>query len=98
MFRLLLQEAARNQWWKVGVEHSRFFKARIQEVLNVLPDGITIRPDNHTTTYRSIVSQFSFTYYLVVPHGKIVVVVDDLLDILFFVKHTSPFLSSINPR
>src|SRR5438552_16652448 len=67
MLRFFLQKTTRNEQREVSIDHSSFLETCIQETLNMFPNGITIRSNNHAAAHRSVVGQLCFTYYLVVP-------------------------------
>src|SRR5438876_995330 len=46
MLSFFLDKTTRNEQREVGIEYTGFFEAGIHESLNILPDGITIRPDD----------------------------------------------------
>src|SRR5437763_16010231 len=87
MLCFFLDKTTRNEQWEVGIEDARFLEPGIHEPLNMLPDGIAVRPDNHAAAHRSIVSQFCLTHYLVIPLRKIIILVDYVLDIPIFINH-----------
>src|SRR4029077_5009956 len=47
------------------------FKARVQRLLNVLPERPAVWPHDHASAHRRIVRQLRFQNQLVVPLGKI---------------------------
>src|SRR5260370_41827769 len=67
MFRFFLDKTTWNEQWKVSIEYSSFFEASIHKSLNILPDSITIRSDDHTASYRRIIFQLSFTRNRAIP-------------------------------
>ena len=91
MLCFFLDKTTWNEQREVGIEYSGFLEAGIHELLNIFPDGVAIRPNDHAAAHRSIVSQFCLTYYLVIPLRKIIVLVDDIFDIPIFISHISSY-------
>src|SRR5438067_11655736 len=89
MFRFSLDKTTWNEQWKVGIQYPSFFEAIIHKSLNILPDSIAIRSDDHAASYRRIICQRSFTHNLVIPLGKIIILIGYILDKSFFVNHIS---------
>src|SRR6266496_3767306 len=81
---------------KVRVHYVGLFEAPVQVLLNVLPDGIAVGTNDHAAAHWRVVGQLGLAHYLVIPFRKIVFLVDNILDISFFIDHNYPFLFSIN--
>src|SRR6266496_3070792 len=62
-----LQETAWDKQWEVSIDNVSLFKTPVQVLLDVFPDGIAVRTNNHAATYGRVIGQFSLAYYLVVP-------------------------------
>mmetsp|Transcript_4280 Transcript_4280/g.7071 ORF Transcript_4280/g.7071 Transcript_4280/m.7071 type:complete len:307 (+) Transcript_4280:1014-1934(+) len=68
---LFSKERIGDQLREVGVLHALLFETSIEIGLNGLPDGISIRPDDHCASHGPIVSQFCLGHQFQVPLAEI---------------------------
>ena len=85
----LLQKALRDKHRHINVLVTELLEARVKIVLNVLPDSVAVRTDDHTALNAGIVNKLRFLYYVCVPLSKINVHCRDLLYHFFIVCHFS---------
>ena len=71
MILFLLKQTLRDQHWQIYILYPCLFESPVQFMLNIFPDCITSRLDNHTSLYTCIISQFSFFYNVCIPLCKI---------------------------
>ena len=69
----LLKQALRNQHRKVYILHARLFETAVQLMLNVLPDCIACRFDDHAALYACVITQLCFFYNVRIPLREILV-------------------------
>ena len=73
MIFFFLQKALRNEERHIYILNSGFLKAAVQLMLDVLPDCITSRFDDHAALYACVVTQLCFFYHIRIPLGEILV-------------------------
>ena len=77
---LLLQEALGDEQREIGVDVAGGLDPAVQEPLDVLPDGVAVRADDHHPLHRGVVGQLGLLDDLEVPAGKILGFGRDLAD------------------
>ena len=67
VFSLAGKETLWNQQGEIGVLRTCFLEHSVQLVLHLLPDGVAIRLDDHTSTYGRLFSEVGFHDKIVIP-------------------------------
>ena len=84
MVLLLLQQALGNQHGHIDVLHAHLLEFLIQNVLDILPDGIAIGPVHKDALDGRIIDQLGLFAHVGKPLGKVDLHVRDLLDLFLF--------------
>ena len=93
MVFLLLKQALRDKHGQIYVLHPGFLKSPVQLLLDIFPDGIACRLDDHTALYTRIIDQFRFLHHICIPLGKVHIHGGDALhQLLFFCHIHSPYI------
>ena len=71
MILFLLEKTLRNKHRHVYIFHANLFKSSVQFLLDILPDRITGRFDDHTALYAGIVDEFRFLHHIGIPLGEV---------------------------
>ena len=71
MIFFFIQKTFRNKQRHIHVLYSGFFKTTVQFVLDIFPQRVSCRLDNHTAFHRRIIDQFCFFYYIGIPLREI---------------------------
>ena len=67
VFSLTAQERFGNQQGEVGVLSTCLLEHLVQLLLHLLPNGVAIGFDDHTSTYGRLLCQVGFNYQIVIP-------------------------------
>ena len=67
MFSLSAEEALGNEQREVGVDVARLLEHFVKLALHLLPDGVTVRLDDHTAAHSRLLSQVSLNHQLIIP-------------------------------
>ena len=82
----LLQEGFRDEQRHVNVLVTRRLKAIVQFMLNVFPDRVAVRLDDHAAFYAGVIHQLGFFNNIGVPFGKVNVHGSDVVDHLLLIR------------
>lgn len=93
VFRLAHEVTVRNKHREICVYVSCRFESRVHFALNILPDRITVRTDNHRSFNRTVIDEFGFKYDVGVPLRVIGFDVRDLFNEFSFLSHNNPRFS-----
>ena len=89
----LLLEGIRTSGVHIYVFNAAILEARIENLLNVLPDGVAVRANDHTALYAGVINEVGLLYDVRVPFCKILVHRGNLLNKFFVVCHfRCPFI------
>ena len=91
---LLREERLGDEQREIGVLMPRILKHLVQRVVHLLPDGIAIGFDDHTTAYGRILGQPRLHDQIVVPLRVVLVRLGEVLE---FLCHISLFLILFQP-
>ena len=93
MILLFLKKRFRNKHGHVHVLHACFFEFPVKLMLDIFPEGISRRFDDHTSFYAGIPAQLGFFYHVGIPLGEILLHGSNRFNqFLFFCHDSSPFL------
>ena len=67
VFGLAAHERLRNQQGEVGVLYVLGLEHLVQLLLHLLPDGIAVGFDDHTSAYGTLLGQVGFHHQVVIP-------------------------------
>ncbi len=87
MVLLLLQQALGDEHGQVYVLMPRLLELLVQEVLNVLPDGVAVGAVNEHALDAGIVDELRLFAHVGVPLGKVGLHVGDLFHLFFVLCH-----------
>ena len=71
MVLFFLKQAFWNKHRQVNIFYPCLFKPAVQLMLDILPDGITCRFDDHTAFYTGIIDELCFFYHICIPLREI---------------------------
>ena len=71
MFLLFHEQAFGNEQREIRVDVARRLESRVQEALDVLPDRVAVRTDDHAALDRRVVGHLGALHHVEVPLGKI---------------------------
>ena len=96
MILLFLQKAFRNQQGHINIFNALFFEFLVQNILNILPDGIPVGAVNKHALDGRIVDQLCLGAHIGKPLGEIDLHIGDLLH-LFLLGHieSSPLIGFV---
>ncbi len=89
VFCLTGEEINRYEQWEVSVLHTRLLEHFVELGLHLLPNGIAVGLDNHTTTYRCHLCQVGLHHQVVVP---LTVILSALGQLFQFFCHNSSII------
>ena len=87
MVLLLLKQALRDQQRKIDILHTSFLEPAVQFCLDILPDRVTRRFDDHAALNLCVTGQFRLFDNICIPLGKINFHRSDLFHKLFILSH-----------
>ena len=93
MILFLLKKAFGDQHRHIYVFMSGFFKAGIEDFLDIFPDRVTIGTEYNTATHARIFAKLGFYNNVGIPFGKIDIHGGDGFDHLLLLCHEGIFLS-----
>ena len=67
MLGFLQQEALGNEQRKIGIHMPGSLEAVVKLALDLLPDGISVGPDDHAALNGRIVGQFGLPHHIEIP-------------------------------
>ena len=79
MRSLTVDEVARDEHWKAGVQMARGFEAPVQRLLHVFPQRPAVGLDDHCAAHRAIVGKVGAQHKCVVPLVEIFAARDELV-------------------
>ena len=77
----------RYQHRKVSVGVTGRLKASVHFALDIFPDSVAVRANDHRTLDRTVVDEFGFEHYVGVPLREIFFDIGNFLNKLFFLSH-----------
>ena len=80
------KKTLRNQQWEIGVLGTSFLEHHVQLVLHLLPNGIAIRFNDHTSTHGRLLGKVGFHDKIVIP---LTVIVSSFCQFFQFFCHCS---------
>ena len=89
-----LQQAFGNQKGHIDILNALFLKFLVHNVLDVFPDGITVRSINENALDGRIVDQLGFCADIGKPLGKVLLHIGDLLYLFIFCHSFYPLCFS----
>ena len=84
---LALQIALGDQQGEIGVLMAGRLETLIHLLLNDLPDGVTVGPDDHRALDGAIIDQLGLEHHVGIPLGKVLVHVRNLFDKILLLRH-----------
>ena len=84
---LFVEEALRNEHRHVDVLVSGLLEITVKNALDVFPDGIAVRTDDHTALDARVADEFCFLADVGIPFGKIDIHGSDVFHHLFLLRH-----------
>ena len=87
VLRLARHIAVRDKQREIGILMPRRLDARVQLLLDVFPDGVTVRTDYHRTLDGAVIDEFRLDDDVRIPTGKIRFNIRDLIDKLIIFRH-----------
>ena len=67
MLGFLGEERLRDKQWEVGILRASLLEHQVELVLHLLPDGITIGFDHHTSAYCRLLGEVGLHYQIIKP-------------------------------
>ena len=87
MVLLLVEKALRDEHRHVDVLVSGLLEVAVEKALDVFPDRVAVRADDHTALDARIADQFGFFTDVRIPLGKIDIHGSDIFHHLFLLRH-----------
>ena len=101
---LAREERLRDEEWEVCVLVSCLLEHAVKDIVHLLPDGIAIGLDYHTTTYCRVLSKTRLEYQVVIPLRVVLVALGQILQFnchilyIFFVYSFRTYIKKHNAR
>ena len=91
MILLLLEQALRDEHGQIHILHACLLEPPVQLLLDIFPDRITGRFNDHAAFYACVINQFRFLHHVRIPLGEIRIHGGDALHQLLVFCHIRQF-------
>ena len=96
MILFFLQEPFGDKHGHVDVFVSRFLETAVQDALDVFPDRVTVRTDDHAALHGRILNEIRLLDNIGIPLREVVLHGGDLRNHLFLLSQNRNFLSALS--